>query len=71
LEPNFKIWSQMKIFIRTLAFILLLGTTIVFVLKVRMNIPVTYTHLLIGFVVGAVTLLWTNFRESKENKRNK
>ena len=59
----------MKIFIRSLAFILLLGTTIIFVLKVRMNIPVSYTQLLIGFIVGAVSLLWTNFRESKENKK--
>lgn len=61
----------MKIFIRVLAFILLLGTTIVFVLKVRMNIPISYTHLFVGFVVGALCLLWINFRESKENKRNK
>ncbi len=61
----------MKIFIRSLSFILLLGTTIVFVLKARMNIPVSYTHLLIGFIVGAICLLWINFRESKENKRNK
>ncbi len=59
----------MKILIRTVAFILLLGTTIIFVLKTRMNIPVSYTHLLIGFVVGAVSLLCTNLRESKENKK--
>lgn len=59
----------MKTFIRILSFILLIGTTVIFVLKVRINIPVSYTHLFVGFVVGVISLLWTNIKEIREHKR--
>jgi phosphate/sulfate permease len=59
----------MKILIRTIAFILLIGTTIIFILKIRLNIPVSYNHLFIGFIVGAISLLWTNIREGAEYRK--
>jgi phosphate/sulfate permease len=59
----------MKIFIRTVAFILLIGTTIGFILKIRLSIPISHTHLLVGFIVGAISLLWTNIREGAEYRK--
>jgi len=59
----------MKILIRTVAFILLIGTTIGFILKIRLSIPVSHIHLLTGFIVGAVSLLWINIRESVELRK--
>jgi len=62
----------MKILIRTVAFILLIGTTIIFIFKVRINLPISNVHLLVGFFAGAASLLWTNMRESAElRKREK
>jgi len=54
--------------VRILAFILLLGTTIVFVLKLKMTIPIEYKHLFMFFIIGAVSLLWANFREKTLDK---
>jgi phosphate/sulfate permease len=59
----------MKILIRTVAFILLIGTTIIFILKVRINLPISNVHLLVGFSAGAASLLWTNLRESAELRK--
>jgi phosphate/sulfate permease len=59
----------MNIFIRTVAIVLLIGTTIGFILKVRLSIPISHTHLFVGFIVGAVSLLWTNIRESAELRK--
>ena len=59
----------MKIFVRIIAIVLLLGTTIIFVLKVRLHIPIAYKHLIGLFVLGAASLFWANFRESNSSRK--
>ncbi len=52
----------MKNFVRILAFLLLIGTTIIFILKIKVNIPISHTHLLALFIIGAISLIWANKR---------
>jgi len=60
----------MNTFVRILSYILLIVTTIIFVLKVKIVIPVSYKQLIIVFAVGVISLLWATLREDKNNKRN-
>jgi hypothetical protein len=55
-------------FVRILAFVLLLGSTVVFVLKLKFNIPVGHNHLIAFFVIGAISLLWSNHRDKSSDK---
>ncbi len=58
----------MRNFVRIISFILLLGTTLVFVLKIVYPVPVSHKHLIILFLIGAISLLWTNYRDKSDNK---
>lgn len=58
----------MKNFVRILSYILLIGTTIIFVLKTKVLIPVSYRQLMLVFVVGVVSLFWATLRENKSNQ---
>ncbi|MFC2103997.1 hypothetical protein ACFLS4_01430 [Bacteroidota bacterium] len=58
----------MRTLVRLIAFILLLGTTIIFILKIRLNVPISYTHLVIIFIIGAISLFWANLRGNISNK---
>jgi phosphate/sulfate permease len=53
----------MKNFVRILAFLLLIGSTIIFILKIKINIPISHTHLLALFIIGAISLLWANKKD--------
>lgn len=57
----------MKNFVRILSYILLIVTTIIFVLKVKIVIPISYTQLIIVFTVGVISLFWATLREDKSN----
>ncbi|PLX10145.1 MAG: hypothetical protein C0597_17315 [Marinilabiliales bacterium] len=59
----------MKNLVRILALILLLGTTIIFILKIFMIIPINYIQLIILFIIGAICLFWANWRESKTDTK--
>jgi len=59
----------MKNFVRIIGLILLLCSTLVFVLKLKFVIPVENIHLLILFVVGAICLLWSNYRNKPKDER--
>ncbi|NOQ26066.1 MAG: hypothetical protein GQ564_11940 [Bacteroidales bacterium] len=59
---------MMKNFVRILAFVLLIGTTVVFVLKLKFNIPIEHKHLFAFFVIGAISLLWSNLRDKSSEK---
>ena len=61
----------MKIFVRILAFLLLIGTTIIFILKVWVSIPISYKQLLALFIVGVVSMFWANLRGNESNQKNK
>jgi len=58
----------MNNFVRILAFILLIGSTIVFILKIKFNIPITHKQLIIFFIVGVISLFWANLRDSKNKE---
>lgn len=58
----------MKNFVRILAFALLLGSTALFVLKLKFNIPIGHKHLIAFFVIGAISLLWANLRDKAPEK---
>lgn len=60
----------MKNFVRILSYILLLGTTITFVLKVKFVIPISYKQLIAVFVVGVISFFWAMLRETKSNQKN-
>lgn len=55
-------------FVRILAFVLLVGATAVFVLKLKFNIPIGHKHLIAFFVIGAISLLWANLRDKASEK---
>jgi hypothetical protein len=50
----------MKNFVRILAFLLLIGSTTLFVLKVFIPIPVSHLQLVIVFAVGVISFFWAN-----------
>ena len=60
---NRKFTLFMKNFVRFTAFFLLIVTTIIFILKIRMNIPISHLQLFILFGVGALSLTWANLRK--------
>ncbi len=60
----------MKTFIRILSYILLISITIIFVLKVKFVIPISYGQLIIVFIVGVISLFWAILQGDKPNKRN-
>jgi heme A synthase len=58
----------MKNLVRIFAFLLLIGSTTIFVLKLMFNIPIAQKHLIIFFVLGAIILLWANSRDKGSDK---
>lgn len=54
--------------VRIIAFILLIGSTAIFVLKLKLSIPIGQKHLIAFFIIGAVSLLWANFRDKSIEK---
>lgn len=61
----------MKNFVRILAFLLLIGSTALFVLKVFIQIPVTHLQLLIVFVVGVISFFWANHNLDKDQSKKR
>jgi len=61
----------MKNFVRILAFMLLLGSTFLFVLKIFMNIPISHGHLFILFIIGVVSFLWANYKIGENQSKKK
>ena len=55
--------------VRIIAFILLLSTTTVFVLKIFIIVPIEKEQLLGLFLIGAISLLWANWRGSKKDNK--
>ncbi len=62
--------DYMEKFVRLIAFILLLSTTTIFVLKIIVNIPISHKQLFIIFIVGMISFFWANWREGRKEKRN-
>lgn len=52
-------------FVRIVSYILMIGTTLVFVLKVKFIIPISYKQLIAVFILGVVSMFWANFRNNK------
>jgi hypothetical protein len=61
----------MKNFVRILAFLLLIGSTALFVLKVFIQIPVTHLQLLIVFAVGVISFFWANHNLDKDSSKKR
>ncbi len=61
----------MKNLVRILAFLLLIGSTAFFVLKVFMEIPVTHRQLLIVFAIGVVSFFWSNYNVDKDHSKKR
>ena len=61
----------MKNFVRILAFLLMIGSTLLFVLKVFMQIPVSHLQLLIVFAVGVISFFWANYNLDKDQSKKK
>jgi phosphate/sulfate permease len=59
---------MMRNFVRILAFVLLIGTTVIFVLKIKLNIPISHIHLIIFFIIGVISLFWANLRNKTSEK---
>lgn len=59
----------MEKFVRLIAFILLLSTTTIFVLKIIVNIPISHKQLFIIFIVGMISFFWANWREGRKEKK--
>jgi len=60
----------MEKFVRILAFILLLGTTAIFIMKIFTSLPIAHSHLFILFMVGVISLFWANWRENRKEGGN-
>ena len=54
--------------VRIIAFILLIGSTVIFVLKLKFSIPIGQKHLITFFIIGAVNLVWANYRNKSIEK---
>ncbi|MCB2194643.1 MAG: hypothetical protein KQH79_02225 [Bacteroidetes bacterium] len=61
----------MKNFVRILAFLLMIGSTVLFVLKVFMQIPITHLQLLIVFAVGVISFFWANYNLDKDQSKKR
>jgi|GEM_PF-4940425 len=59
----------MKNFVRIIGFILVLSSTIMFVLKLMIFIPIENRHLLVLFIIGAICIIWANFRNKPKEER--
>lgn len=61
----------MKDFVRILAFLLMIGSTVLFVLKVFMQIPISHLQLLIVFGVGVISFFWANYNLDKDQSKKR
>jgi len=59
----------MEKLVRILAMILLLGTTIFFVLKIFTEVPISHRNLFILFLIGVISLFWANLRGNKTDRK--
>lgn len=61
----------MKNFVRIAGIILLLSSTVFFILKLWMVVPISHFQLGIIFLIGAVCNIWSNWgnKEKEERKR--
>lgn len=61
----------MKNFVRIIAFLLLIGSTTLFVLKVFMDIPVSHGQLLILFAIGVISFFWANYKVGDDQPKKR
>lgn len=53
--------------VRILGIILLLISTILMIVSFFVNIPVRFNLLLLVFIVGSISLMWSNLRHNKKD----
>lgn len=56
-------------FVRYAGMILLLTVTAVFILKIKLVIPISYLSLMLIFLLGGICVVWANFRDKSEDKK--
>ncbi len=54
--------------VRYLGMALLLGVTVIFVLKMKIIVPISYRNLILLFLLGGISMLWANFRDKSDDK---
>ena len=54
--------------VRYLGITLLLGVTVIFLLKIKMIIPISYRNLIMLFLLGFISMIWANFRDKSVDK---
>lgn len=56
-------------FVRILGIILLLLTTVLMIIQFWVQLPVNFAYLFGLFMIGAISLMWANLKESREYQR--
>lgn len=57
----------MKTFVRILGIILLLLSASLMITSFFISIPVKFSYLLLVFIIGSVSFMWSNLRDNKKD----